>query len=292
MSITDKMPKYTWAKKQMVFNVVFTALFSLMAMLLMAPFSISGWFQSDATTAGLLTICFWAFGFAFLAFSRSWLYRLQGKEFTFLGYVTWCLVEMIIISACYSACSYWGIEKGWINDPLDHPGVFFCSALVFCLFGMGAPNVISLLWFAVSERDQTIRLMNFNNVVSDTQTTPRTDKKIMLYDNSGVLKLIINQDSIFYIESDDNYIKVWYEDSSEEIKQYMLRCRLKTIEESFADSELVRCHRQYIVNINKVERVTRQKDGLFQLDLGNSNIAPIPVSKTYENGFIARFNSR
>ena len=72
----------------------------------------------------------------------------------------------------------------------------------------------------------------------------------------------------------------------------MLRCRLKTIEESFADSDLVRCHRKYIVNINKIEQMSRQKDGSFSLDLGMNKIGPIPVSKTYEEGFLARFNSR
>ena len=70
----------------------------------------------------------------------------------------------------------------------------------------------------------------------------------------------------------------------------MLRCRLKTIEESFADSDLVRCHRKYIVNINKIEQMTRQKDGI---DLGLQKIMePISVSKTYEESFFARFNSR
>ena len=125
--------------------------------------------------------------------------------------------------------------------------------------------------------------MNFSTVVSDTVSTPQTDKRIMLYDSSGVLKLVINQDNLYYIESDDN----------DELKQYMLRCRLKTIEESFADSDLVRCHRKYIVNINKIEQMTRQKDGTFSIDLGLQKIMePISVSKTYEESFFARFNSR
>ena len=75
------------------------------------------------------------------------------------------------------------------------------------------------------------------------------------------------------------------------LKQYMLRCRLKTVEESFLDSELVRCHRKYIVNLMHVRVLTRQKDGYtIELDLEDSD--PIPVTKTYEENVLRRFNSR
>ena len=133
---------------------------------------------------------------------------------------------------------------------------------------------------------------DFSNVVADIVASPQEDKRITLYDNAGTLKLVINQNNLYYIESDDNYIKVWYQDSYDELKQYMLRCRLKTIEESFSDSDLVRCHRKYIVNINKIEQMIRQKDGTFSINLGLREIEPIPISKTYEEGFLSRFNTR
>ena len=97
--------------------------------------------------------------------------------------------------------------------------------------------------------------------------------------------------NIFYIESDDNYIKVWYSDSGGEVKQYMLRCRLKTVEDSFAGSDLVRCHRKYIVNLLRVQVLSKERDGYcIKLDLPTAE--PIPVSKTYEKTIISRFNSR
>ena len=71
----------------------------------------------------------------------------------------------------------------------------------------------------------------------------------------------------------------------------MLRCRLKTVEESFAESDLVRCHRKYIINISKVQVLSKEKDG-YQLDLGVESIGAVPVSKTYEAAVLSRFNSR
>ena len=133
--------------------------------------------------------------------------------------------------------------------------------------------------------------MNYGNVVSDVPVQPHEEKRITLFDNNGVLKFSINSESLYFIESDDNYIQVWYRDSNSEIKKYMLRCRLKTVEESFADSDLVRCHRKYIVNLRNVNILKSGKDG-YQIDLGLDSIAPIPISKTYEQAVLARFNSR
>lgn len=294
MALTDNLPKYIISKKQMSFNVVFTALFSLMSVLLLAPLSIGGWFRLAPGRATILTISFWAFCFLLLGISRALLYSLRNKNITILGYITWCFTEALVVSLLYTGVTYFGTKYGWLSSPVGNANTwnYFASCIVFCIFGIGVPNIISIQYCAISERDQTIRLMNFSNVVSDTVSSPQEDKRIMLYDNAGTLKLVINQNNLYYIESDDNYIKVWYQDSYDELKQYMLRCRLKTIEESFSDSDLVRCHRKYIVNINKIEQMIRQKDGTFSINLGLKEIEPIPISKTYEEGFLSRFNTR
>lgn len=71
----------------------------------------------------------------------------------------------------------------------------------------------------------------------------------------------------------------------------MLRCPLKTVEDSFADSDLVRCHRKYIVNITKVKILKAEKEG-YKISLGIDGADTIPISKTYEQNVLARFNSR
>ena len=70
----------------------------------------------------------------------------------------------------------------------------------------------------------------------------------------------------------------------------MIRSKMKTVEESFQGSSLVRCHRKYIVNMDKVKVLRKEKDG-YELDLDNDLIPPIPVTKTYESNVLARFNS-
>ena len=131
--------------------------------------------------------------------------------------------------------------------------------------------------------------MNYDNVVTDEPVKPETSlQKVTLFDNSGALKLSLNLENLYYIESDDNYIKVWYTDSKQELKQYMLRCRLKTVEESFKGSSLVRCNRKYIVNTDKVKVLRKESEG-YVLDLDNEAIQPLPVTKTYTDIILSHF---
>ena len=136
-----------------------------------------------------------------------------------------------------------------------------------------------------------MRLTNMGDVVSDQPASVAGEEIITLSDNEGTMKLSVRQHSIFFIESDDNYIKVWYEDHTGAVKQYMLRCRLKTVEASFAGSELIRCHRKYIINISKVQVLSKKKEG-YAIELEGDVFPEIPVSKTYESAVLSRFNSR
>ena len=131
--------------------------------------------------------------------------------------------------------------------------------------------------------------MNYENVVTDEPPKPESaKKKITLYDNSGALKLSISPENLYYIESDDNYIKVWYTDSKGDLQQYILRCRLKTVEDSFKGSSLLRCNRKYIVNMDKVAMLRKESEG-YILELSNNSITPIPVTKTYTDAVLSHF---
>ena len=149
-------------------------------------------------------------------------------------------------------------------------------------FGFKNPIII--------DKNNTIRVLNYSTVVTDEVLPPREEKKITLFDSAGALRLSVTSSNLYYIESDDNYVKVWYTDNLGDMKQYMLRCRLKTIEESFADSDLIRCNRKYVVNMEHV-RVLRKLRDNYVLELDNDAIPPLPITKTYEENVLARFNS-
>ena len=164
-------------------------------------------------------------------------------------------------------------------------------SLIVSVLSLAVSCIVLAILLRISNGADIFRLTNLGNVVSDQQPSAPDEKVINLFDNEGSMKLSVRQKNLYFIESDDNYIKVWFEDHNGQVKQYMLRCRLKTVEDSFADSSLVRCHRKFIINISKVKVLSKEKDG-YVLDLDTEGLSPVPVSKTYEANVLARFNDR
>ena len=216
------------------------------------------------------------------------MYRTKSDyDMTYLGYIVWCVLEITTIGGFYT----WFTTDITLPEQVDKLDVFI-RAMVNCSIALGLPYLISGMYFAIIEKNNTIRLMTYENVVTDEPVKTDTKvQKITLFDNSGALKLSLNPENLYYIESDDNYIKVWYTDSKGELKQYILRCRLKTVEESFKGSPLVRCHRKYIVNLSKVAMLRKESDG-YVLDLDNEAIQPISVTKTYTDSILSHFTEQ
>ena len=214
-------------------------------------------------------------------------------EMSYLTYSLWCILEISIIAGIYTLLTeniHLAIHDLLIeNSSAYETWEIYKRAFLICLISLGIPYVIAGMYFAIIDKNNTIRIMNYENVVTDEPTKAETpQKRITLHDNSGTLKLSISPENLYYIESDDNYIKVWYTDNKGSLKQYMLRCRLKTVEDNFKDSGLIRCNRKYIVNINKVSLLHKENEG-YVLDLCNEEIPSLPVTKTYVDSILAYF---
>lgn len=291
-SVHDQLPGYLLGKYQLTWTVTFTALFSLVVVLLYSPYNSNIWFELGFGGTFVLTVSFFVVCLLLIVGSKMLMYKLKARiAFTVAGYCLWNFIEILLVALMYSLFTVCGIDSGIIDCDAREFFSVFADALLFAVSGMGIPYVIAFLHLSLEDKSNTIRLMNYGNVVSDIPAKPYEEKRITLFDNNGVLKFSISSENLYFIESDDNYIKVWYTDSSGEVRQYMLRCRLKTVEDSFADSDLVRCHRKYIVNISKVSILKAEKEG-YKISLGLDNVDTIPISKTYEPNVLARFNSK
>ena len=292
LKLHNQLPRYLLSKSQLVWTIVLAALFSMVVVLLCVPFSNNAWFELSYGRSFFYSIGFFLLAFLVVTVSKILMHRMRNAEnFTILRYILWNLIECFTIAALYTLFTMQGCAAGIIEIQEKNMGLFFLGSLLFVLGCLGVPYVFAALYFELADKNNTIRLMNYSNVVSDAPENPYEDKRFTLFDNNGVLKFSIKSDNLYFIESDDNYIKVWYSDNSGEIKQYMLRCKLKTVEDSFVDSDLVRCHRKYIVNISKVTILRAEKEG-YKISLDLENVDTIPISKTYEQNVLSRFNSK
>lgn len=280
-----KLPAYLLGKYQLIGTVTFSVLFAIVFLNIYIPFSDTAWFGLGDSVTFITTILFGVISILVLILSRIMMYRAKRIiEMTYLGYLVWCIAEIILICLFYSKMTM-DITAPGNKTQAD----VFWHSLLYCIIALGIPYLIAGMYFAIIDKNNTIRLMNFDNVVTDEPHKPDTTKqKITLYDNSGALKLSVSPENLYYIESDDNYIKVWYTDCKSELQQYILRCRLKTIEESFKGSTLLRCNRKYIVNMSKVGTLRKESDG-YILELNNTSIEPIPVTKTYTDTILSYF---
>ena len=288
MSLYSKLPRYLLGKYQLIGTVTFSVLFAIVFLNIYIPFSQTAWFGLGNSVTFIITLIFIAVAILTLIVSRMLMYQTsKHHEMRYITYIAWCLAEILIISGLYT----------WITVNLpsyveETTFMTYSRSAIYCSIALGIPFLISGMYFAIIDKNNTIRLMNFSNVVTEDSETLSESKenmhKITLFDNSGTLKLSISPDNLYYIESDDNYIKVWYTDSKGNLKQYMLRCRLKTVEESFKGSGLIRCNRKYIVNIKKVNMLRKESEG-YVLDLDNESIPTIPVTKTYTDSILSYF---
>ena len=286
------IPQYLREKYQLIATVTFTALWSLVFILCSIPFSDNAWFELGTSRAFSFTALFFLCCLLLVIFSKWLLYVTRDSfRLTFLRYGLWNLAEVALVSLLYTAFTVKGDDVGIISQGGDTPLRIFLNAAQYAFLCLVMPNIMAGMFFAIVDKNKTIRLMNTNDVVSDEPQTPKGTQKVTLYDNSGVMKMSVSLANLFYIESDDNYIIVWYSDSKGALKKYMIRCRLKTVEESFKGSSLVRCHRKYIVNMDKVKVLRKEKDG-YELDLENDAIPPITITKTYADNVLSLFSRK
>lgn len=92
-------------------------------------------------------------------------------------------------------------------------------------------------------------------------------------------KLTIPRSSILLISSAGNYSEIFYERNGR-LEKVLLRNRISNLEAALSEfPEIIRCHRKYIINVDKVIHLDGNTQGykvkLFHME------DPIPVSRSY-----------
>lgn len=91
--------------------------------------------------------------------------------------------------------------------------------------------------------------------------------------------LTLSSDDLLFIEAAGNYVKVRYLEGGR-LRQKLLRATLSQMEEALkAFPAVIRCHRAYLVNVNRIVKVGGSAAG-YRLSVGPSG-EEVPVSRAY-----------
>ena len=93
-----------------------------------------------------------------------------------------------------------------------------------------------------------------------------------------VIGILIVPYNVLYIEASDNYTNIHYINEGHE-DCFILHNSMKNVEGAYAKMGMMRCHRGYLVNLENVKLIRKEKDGLV-IELSQSS-KTIPVSKSY-----------
>lgn len=182
---------------------------------------------------------------------------------TMIRYALWCVVEIFMISAFVSM--YLTLMARGDMSWFIYMGRTFTALFSIFIY----PYLILTLLFALR----------------DALQADSTDDyfRMKFYDGRHQLKLITYASSVQYLESNENYVIIHYQDNSGN-RTLMLRNSMKNLELLCEKAGFVRTHRSYVVNPTHIKAIRKSTKGLFFVDLGNGSEEEIPVSKKYYDG--------
>ena len=280
--MNEKIPAYFYEKKNSITMILFTALFALLFINLFQPFGSREWYPGVSDTkyfafSSLIILT----GMLVVVISRVILtYRSKQHSILYWHYGLWILAEIAAMSIFYTLFAQLFPKDGVTRDISESfRQSLYNTALVLLL-----PYAISWLYFSWKEKSRLLMHME-----QEKGTDMRSKTLIPFRDEKGDLKISIMQDNLLYIESADNYATIYYLNKSKQ-SHYLLRNSLKWMEDNLTkDTPLVRCHRSYIVNMDKVKILKKVKGGIV-LELDEENTPDIPVSKTCYESFMRKFS--
>lgn len=272
------IPGYITTKRNIAHLIIFTSLFALVFINMYAPFGVELKYQVTRLQLLFYSSLIILTGVLVVVVSRIIMfYRCRRKSINHYQYILWSLAEVFFMALFYTF-----YEKVFVKD----------ARLVEDLLKVSIQNTAlvlllpySVAWLYLSWKDKKLLLADIAN---GNHTPEAARNMIPFYDEKGVLRLSVKAENLLYIEAADNYVTICYL-NKEKVSRFLLRNTLKQMEADFNHSSVVRCHRSFMVNFDKVKVIRKEKDGLsLELDIIGS--LDLPVSKTYVDKVMTTFS--
>jgi len=195
-------------------------------------------------------------------------------------YMVWLLLEIIVTSLFVDLFLSIFLHEPYLGLLPEVMLSYVCLNLV--------PYVI--FWMAMLLQEQSMKITRIENELDELRKGVERNEAGMVRfnDEKGNTKLVVSADRVISLESAGNYVNILYDDDGKLVR-YSLRNTLKGVEKVCTSNGLVRCHRSYFVNLNKIKIIRRTSEGVYA-EMDVPNVGNIPVSKTYAPELLRLFS--
>lgn len=272
MDLSKKIPDYLVEKGNITRLILLTAGFALLFINLYTPFGSKEWIPNVSDLkfffySNLIILT----GVLVVVISRIVMYQAskRGRKITLGNYLMWVAIEIVSMSLFYTIYEQMII----IKDARSFIEVFKASlsntSLVLLL-------PYSTLWLYFSWRDKNKKL---KELIQEESKPTETKGMIPFKDDRGNLRFSIKQQDVLYLKGADNYVTIYYNDHHK-VEHLMLRSTLKQMEEELKEYNIIRCHRSFMTNMDRIKLIEKDKEGMI-IRLDHMQPTEVPVSKTY-----------
>lgn len=183
-------------------------------------------------------------------------------------------IKIIIAFAICAIINYWYNITFITHTDFTIYGLY--SMFLFT-FALGIP--VGLIYF-LSRYIYLKRVFTaYNRPIQSTPANQRGEETIITINaDAGANHLSLLPSELLFAESSGNYCTIYYLRNNVVEKQ-LLRLALKNLEEQINCGTIIRCHKSFVVNINKIINATGNAQG-YKLTIEHTE-ATVPVSRSY-----------
>ncbi len=279
---TVNIPKFLFEMKSIW---LFLATMLVVTLLFIVFYQPASFLRTEEPVSNLniyiYTVIMVASGAGMFVISRMLLFYVQKKTtMEFFHFIIWMAVELIVISVLLTVIGFFlgNVAQLPFSDMLWRVSLDFLSVIA-------VPYIISVLVFYLDDRRRLVQSLRHRLEMQADQLLPEGEN-INFYDRGGKLAFSTRRTNVLYIEAANNYSNIHYINEGKE-DTFILRNSLKMLDDPEKYKGLLRCHRGFIVNIENVKLLRKDKEFLV-LELTQGSRA-IPVSDSYYQRVVQSF---
>ena len=288
MSIVDQLKLYIpklLTQKRIV--ILFFALVLLFCIFFVVVYRPIGLLQPQGILSSLdyrlYSIILVLLGLVVFSVSRRSLYLVQRHVKMSLGaYFIWIGCEFLVLMVLLTVAAW------YLNENPNVSWLELAGRVIIDIVALlTMPYIVTVLVFLLQQK--RLEIATLTDQLQESKAVGNNesrDEVIQFYDKGDKLVFVTKRSNVLYIEAADNYTIIHYLSGDKE-DTLILHNSLKNIAETFSSQGMVRCHRGFLVNLENVKYLRKEKDGLV-LEIASCERL-IPVSKTYAEDVVKQF---